>query len=316
VEGLFARGAAFMRKRRARVISRLYRDAGGGPEDCVFVAGMARSGTTWLAEIICSQLQCRLMFEPFASDRVPEYRGFEYQQYLRPNRDHPQFLAYFERVAAGRIRNPWIDRYVDRLRPRCRLIKAVRASLFLRWIHERFPDMPLIYLVRHPCANVLSYLKLDWPSDRDLSSIMAQPDLVEDHLAPYLSVIARATLPHQRHALLWCILNRVAIQQFRGGGLHRFSYEDLTRRPAETIPRLFASLGHHFDESVYERLRQPSRTARQGTSFDRRADAPPRWRKDLGEARIDDILEIVAAFDLDHLYDAEGSPTGRLEVDA
>ena len=268
----------------------------------MLVAGMARSGTTWVAEVVCSQLPCRLMFEPFAADKVTAYRGFEYHQYIRPEADHPRLAEYVQRLLEGRIRNRWIDRYVDQLRPRFRLVKAVRASLFLRWIHDRFPAVPL--------------LKLGWASERDLQSIMAQKELVDDHLGSFLDAIARARLPHQKHAVLWCVLNRIPLRQFAGGGLHAFYYEDLLQQPEREIPRLFAALGRAFDDTVYDRLRRPSRTARAGSSFESATPGAPAWLGELGRARADDVLEVVAAFGLDHLYDGEGNPTGRLGVEA
>jgi hypothetical protein len=295
--------------------SRLYRDVGGGPEDCMLLAGMARSGTTWLAETICSQLECRLIFEPFHPDLVPPYSGLEYQQYLRPHEESTRFQSFFEPLASGRMRNRWIDREVAYLRPGCRLIKAVRGSLVLGWIHARYPTLPLLLVVRHPCANVASFLRLGWSSDRDIESILAQRALVEDHVAEHMGTLERATHPHQRIAVLWCVVNLVPLRQLGREGLHRFYYEDLRDRPYETVPRVFEALRRPFDESVYGELDRASRTAKRPSDFGRRAQSTQRWRTELGDSRVDDVLEIVAAFGLDHLYHADGTPTGRWEAD-
>jgi hypothetical protein len=75
-----ARGSGFLRR---RVYAALYRDTVGRLDRSMIVAGTARSGTTWLAEIIASQVPCRIMFEPFQPRKVQAYSQFEYFQYLR-----------------------------------------------------------------------------------------------------------------------------------------------------------------------------------------------------------------------------------------
>jgi hypothetical protein len=273
---------------------------------------MARSGTTWLAELICSQLPCRLMFEPFNGDLVPEYQSFAYQQYQRPESDNPALQAFVERIVEGRIRNPWIDRQVESLRPRRRVVKAVRASLLLGWITRRYPQVPILLIIRHPCANVASFLRLEWSCQRDLDSILRQPELIADHLAPYMDVIDRARAPHQRLALLWSILHLVPLRQRTDAAMPAFHYEDLVGRPNEMVPKVFDALGIPFGPSVFERLRRPSSTVERRAPPEGRPRVGSAWRAYLGPARVDDVLEVVHAFGLGHLYDDDGHPIGRL----
>jgi len=297
---------------RSALIARAYRDVGGA-EAAMVVSGMARSGTTWLAELVCAESACRLIFEPFHNGRVREYARFEYHQYVRPGAPAPELAAFSDRLLRGEVRGPWVDRQAAHLRPRCRLVKAVRGSLLLGWLRARYPELPIVCLVRHPCANVASFMRLGWSSDEDLASILRQNDLIDDHLVDRLEITRRATLPHQRHAVLWSILNSVPLRQFHEGGAHFVHYEALVERPHDTMPALFEALGRSFDSSLYDRLERASRTARRGRASAQGTEGDdPDWKKRLGPAAADDVLEIVHGFGLGDLYDDQGRPGRRL----
>ncbi|UCH58531.1 MAG: hypothetical protein JSV61_09955, partial [Anaerolineales bacterium] len=117
----------------------------------ILVAGTARSGTTWLADLIASQIPCRMMFEPFNPELVPEYSSFHYFQYMPPGKQGIDFHTYARKVLSGEIRNRWIDRQNERVFPKYRLIKEIRVNLALKWLHENFPDVPILFIIRHPC---------------------------------------------------------------------------------------------------------------------------------------------------------------------
>ena len=144
-------------KRRliSRLYRRLYKDNAPGLSRCLMLAGTGRSGTTWLAELIGLQRPTRIMFEPFRPSLVPEYAGFRNFLYMKPEEHNAALREFCERVFTGRIRNPWIDNTIEVLRPQVRIVKDVRANLLLKWINRQFPSLPLVLVLRHPCAVVL-----------------------------------------------------------------------------------------------------------------------------------------------------------------
>jgi hypothetical protein len=73
-----------------------------------------------------------------------------------------------------------------------RLVKEVRASLFLKWIRNNFPNVPILYMFRHPCAVVHSWAKLGWGDD-DIESLLSQDALITDYLEGYVSMIRKAS---------------------------------------------------------------------------------------------------------------------------
>ena len=133
-------------KARKRVIhglcGRLFRDDSGDPSRAVLIAGTARSGTTWLADIIASQVSSRMMFEPFHSGEVRSFGGFPRFPYRRPTVPDALLTGYARAVLDGTIRDPWLDRHIERLFPTHRLIKEIRGNLFLAWLKNWFPKLP------------------------------------------------------------------------------------------------------------------------------------------------------------------------------
>jgi hypothetical protein len=280
----------------------LYRDTCPDIGRSIVVAGTGRSGTTWLSKIIGSQLSCRVMFEPFHARYVPEFEGFQYFQYMRPEADDERLHTYCQRVLSGRIRNRWIDREVDVIRPQFRIVKEIRMNLFLKWFSLRFPEVPLLFVIRHPCAVVLSRMQWGWDSTSDLASFMAQPALLEDYLADKLEVIEGARTEEQKHALVWCISNLVPLRQFAGSELPVFLYERMVDRPEREVPRLFNSIGQDYAPSVFKALRRPSSSTPADSAVMHGRPSASSWKSKLSRRKIDEILAVVDAFGLRYLY--------------
>lgn len=289
--------------------SKVYRDQHADTHRSIIVAGAGRSGTTWLGEVIASQGPWRLMFEPFHPQQVADYSLFNYFQYMRPNEDNRRLLAYTHRVLTGDIRHPWIDGYVEHLFPKYRLIKDIRICLLLRWIREHFPDVPIVFIIRHPCAVVSSRLKLKWATDHDIEPFLQQPQLIEDFLSSKLPVIRGATTDEQKHAIVWSVSNLVPLEQFRDDGLKVVFYEDLLLRPESEIPALFEALNLPFGPSVYRYLHRASMKAVRDSAVIGGRDAITGWRRFLSEQQINNILDVVRAFGLDHLYGNADTPS-------
>lgn len=292
-----------------RLIGFLYRDTNEDASRSILVAGAARSGTTWLAEIIASQLSCRIMFEPFHPYKVKEFSAFDYFHYQRPSTENPQLYAYCERVLHGRIRHPWIDREAATLRPNYRLVKEIRANLFLKWMQQRFPQTPILFIVRHPCAVVLSRLQLQWATDSDINSFLRQPQLMEDFLYDKMDIITQARSDAAKHALIWCISNMVPLRQFASGDLPVVFYEHLIAQPDSTIPTLFQKIGiADYEESVYRAAQKPSATSKKHSAVVIGTNQLTQWQNKLSRSQIEDVLTIVAAFNLDGIYDDSPMP--------
>lgn len=292
---------AVIRSPLTRMLGGLFVDLGKGDHrNSVFLAGSGRSGTTWLSELINHRGRYRYVFEPFNPKNVSDFRHFRSKQYLRPDDRREEFLGPARRVLTGEIRDPWTDRFNRTFVARRRLIKDIRANLLLGWMRANFPGMPIILLLRHPCAVVDSRLALGWKDN--LSETMEQVDLVEDFLLPMETEIRAAGDDFERHLFLWCIDNYVPMKQFEPGKIHLAFYENLLVNPEEELRRLFAFLDEDFDGRVFGRLARPSPLSRKDTP----APSVDGWRSHTSPSRLNRSVEILNLFGLDRLY-AEGA---------
>jgi hypothetical protein len=279
------------------------------------IAGTGRSGTTWLADVLAAALPCRVMFEPFHSRLVEAFHDFHYFHYQRPAEADERLLSYCQAVFSGSIRHAWIDRMVGHLFPKYRVIKEIRANLFLRWIRERFPDLPIFFLIRNPCAVVLSRMRSDWATDTDIAPFLSQEKLVEDHLKDRLDLIRGARRVEEKHAVVWCVSNLVPLAQFGPGELDVFFYERLCTQPEPEIQRIARILSEGPLEAreaklgkALRRIDVPSGTTLKSSAVVTGDDPVGRWRKLLSRDQIANILAIVEAFGLSHLYGDSDRP--------
>jgi hypothetical protein len=299
-------------KRLRRVAaSRLYRDDHGDTRRSCLIAGTARSGTTWLTEVVAARRPCRVMFEPFNPRMVKAYSRYEYFQYMRPEGRDAALEQYCRAVFSGSIRDPWIDREVDVLRPRYRVVKDIRANLMLKWLHRQFPEVPVLLLIRHPCAVVASRMKLGWATDTDIASFTNQAHLVRDFLAERMHAIEAAHTEEAKHAVIWCVSNLVPLVQFSGTGLMVVHYENLCARPQAEFARVFACLGADYCDSAFDRLAAPSMTSRPGSVVVTGGDRLAHWSKALSNQQVRNVLEVVERFGLSHLYGDSTMPGSR-----
>ena len=275
------------------------------------MAGSARSGTTWVGDLLAEAARARVVFEPFNHERVPAFGSIDPFPYRRPGDDDPALAAFCSDVLAGKVRGPWVDRKVNRLVSQRRVVKAVRANLALTWLADRFPEVPIVLVVRHPCAVVASRMALGWSPDPDIEALLAQPRLVADHLKPFADVIASATSEEARNAVVWCVHHLVPLRQYEPGRYHALFYESLCTEPASELPRLLAAVGGDLRTPAASRVERPSTTSRSDSAIVTGDDRISSWRRSLDAAQIARVLEVVRGFGLDTLYDESPMPLGN-----
>ena len=275
----------------------------------VFLAGTGRSGTTWVEEIINWRHDYRVIFEPFYPARVPLCGVFPETTYLRADEPAPDHYRAARTVVSGRFRNSWTDQFNHRRIYRKRLIKDVRANLFLHWLHRRFPALPIVFLVRHPCAVVVSQQKALWrPS---AAEFLEKPALVSDYLEPFVNVIQSVEDDFDQKVIAWCVKNFVPLQQFRRGEMLVMFYEDLVTEPETEIRRLFEFLGQTFTPEALAQWKRPSALVRADSAIVTGDDSLNAWRRHLTGKQIGRAVSLLREFGLDRLYGAESSPRIR-----
>jgi hypothetical protein len=185
------------------------------------------------------------------------------------------------------------------------VIKEIRANLMLKWMKTHFADIRLVMMLRHPCADANSRLHLGWQSHLD--ELLAQDDLVADHLAPFLADIRSAKTEFEKHVFLWCIENYVPLRQLARDDVHLVFYENLCEHPKREVERLFAFLDRPVEPAVFKRLSQPSELSREESAVVRGGSLVDSWRLYVAPDQARRAIEILALFGLDRIYSLESS---------
>jgi hypothetical protein len=248
------------------------------------------------------------MFEPFNPWPTGALRSQHYILYKRPQDEDANLELFCNHLFSGRIRNSWIDRQIDHLFPKGRVVKAVRANLILAWLRKNFPDVPQVLIIRHPCAVVSSWLNLGWSPDRDIVAMLEQSKLVEDFFNDKLEYIQQFQTLEERIAFVWCANYLVPLCQPRMKGLHIVFYEYLITQPEIEIPKLFKAVDRAYDLSILKSLDKPSTTSKQKSGATNLTDRINGWNKMLNAEQVQRILSVVENFNLDSLYNESGYP--------
>ena len=298
---------SFISKVHRKLLGTLHFDLDRDPRNTIFLAGSGRSGTTWLSQVLNYRNAFRYIFEPFHPSQIPGSNLPEPNSYLRPHHHSPTQEDAVLRVLSGRVRNRWVDNHNKRLFPRRRLLKDVWANLYLGWISVHFPDVPILYTLRHPCAVANSRVKSHrargtWKPE--LERFLSDSFLVEDHLeafAPHIREAEHADLFEQL-IFEWCIENYVPLSQEQSEHYFVISYEQLCTTPDETFPPLLAHIGEPCEHGLLEAVGRASPMRHVDSPIVTGGNLVRAWREQVTDAQYERAMEILTLFGMDRIY--------------
>ncbi|MCL4803587.1 MAG: sulfotransferase domain-containing protein [Anaerolineae bacterium] len=291
---------------------RYYVDLSSDYRDSLVLAGTGRSGTTWISEVINYRNEYRLMDEPDRNVRIEAFANFNAIQYIRPDDDNPAFIEPVRLALTGRLRNDWSDRFNTRVISNKRLVKFIRASLYLKWLVNHFPELRVALLLRHPCAVSLSQSRLDWEiSLHDI--LLAQPQLMEDFLEPFRDQIAAADTLFEKRFWMWTVENYVALSQLEPGDVHLAFYENFCEEPEREIEQLFTFYGKEWDKSIFEAMQKPSNSSKPDSAIITGKNRVDSWMKHITDEQKAIADRLLKQFGLDAIYSVD-SPRPNTEA--
>jgi hypothetical protein len=296
------------RRIRRRFFSYVHFDLNSDPRNTIFIAGSGRSGTTWLSDIINSRNEFRYLFEPFHRAKVKCVRHFEEKQYLRPDNPDPAYVDPVRAILAGNVPDWWANHYNTKLIARKRLIKDIRANLLLKWMHVQFPEVPIVFMLRHPFPTVTSIVKLGWDARVELDSLFRQPALLDDYVRPFEDWLGYVENDFERWMLIWCIENYVPLKQFRPGELYLMFYETLVADPLAESRRLLDHLHIPVTDALHTTINTPSATSRGSSAVVSGGDPLAAWRATISDTQAARALTIMKVFGLDRVYGDQPMP--------
>jgi len=272
-----------------------------------FIVGSARSGTTWIAEVLSAAAETRFIMEPF-DERCSQFRGgLPDATYLAPGAQNERLGFFADKVFSGQLRSKWTDQYNHAHHPVRRVVKDVRTVALLGWLTERYPEMPVIYILRHPFATAWSMASLGWGAHGDL----LRPHGRLDHLEPSeRSLVLRQAFLAE--VTRWCVEQSRGLRHLNPANKVVY-YEEVVERPSEAFDAMAAYLsgqsqaweGWQPDPATFTK---PSATSVRRSAPNDAAAWVESWQGQLDASVIDEAIAIIRDFQLDDVYDLGATP--------
>jgi hypothetical protein len=256
-----------------------------------------------------------MIFEPLRRDKVALAHDLPWGRYSDPGDTDPVLDDILTRILTGRVRSRWSDKFNRYRLPRRRLVKEVRATNLLPRIAEKFPDMPIVYLLRHPVPTAWSAAELQWKPY--LKEFLRQQPFVDGPLAPFSDLIAAVVAdgnPFQKHILRWCLENYVPVHTLAPESAHVVFYENIVEDPDAELARLgryldrFPVGGWSLATERPTAVDLPSRANYRDTPVMAADERLRSWCDDVPADDVGRALEVVRAFGLDRIYGSDIRP--------
>jgi hypothetical protein len=277
----------------------------------LLVISTGRSGSTWLGELLSRAPNCRLICEVFKSETSPLFVEFSRNLYLDEGQENPKIDLLIQRALSGKIRSKTSDQFNHSRRPTYRVLKEIYTTNLLPHISDLYPNVPIIYLIRHPLAVAWSWTQLRWGA---LGQFTHQNELMDKYFVAQREMIMQHSFVTNVYS--WCLQNTVPIHSSRRNSLLVVFYEDLARRPDEELHRIELFLHRHSPGHWREwkpDLTEIDRTSVAGSvgeksgrwSVDTRVDW---WQREVPPNLVSAGLEVVTGFGLDWIYGDDPMP--------
>ncbi len=280
------------------------------PSDTIIVAGSGRSGTTWLGDIIGSGPGFLSLFEPFDHRHVPDIDTSLLRLYIRATTKAHYLDDTIGKVLQGEIKNEWILSQNKRTLAWRILIKEIRMNLFLGYLKNRFGNK-IVFIIRHPCATVLSRLEQNWSTHLD--HFLIQEDLMNDYLYPFENLINESKNDLEKHTIMWCVENLIPLKQLGIKQLIFCTYENLVINGIEEIHKIFKRVGLKFRNDIHRIFSKPSKLSNPQKARVYDFNRLTYWKEKLYKNEIASILKIAEHFEID-IYTDDAMPNMECSI--
>jgi len=313
-------------RRAGRVNRELFRERNHDLERAAVVLGSGRGGTTWLAEVMAREHGSRVLFEPFHPRIAAVNSGLSL--FLDADAHDSETRRRVARVLSGRTRHRQIDHIQSPRFPASRVVKDIHATNLAPWMERTFPQVPIVYVLRHPLATSVSRLRagtfdgLGSYLDTDAGRRWAERSPVAEWL-PLYDRHAAADDPLVRLVAEWCIENAYPLSRMADSSIAFAHYERLVLDPAAEIGRLLghcaSALGGGPGEAKLRGLREPSAMDWFGTAAKAGGrdweSILARWTQEVSPGQLDECLAVVEEFGIDVAYGEDPVPRETIRAE-
>jgi Sulfotransferase domain len=298
-----------------------------GDKPNIFIFSTARSGSTWLMEIISSQPQIKFINEPLLMSQF-DYPGAPLPaswEFLLPHAERKSKLeSYFHQLLANRlgVGSPAPFSRFHRFISRRFVVKDLRCHDLMNWFEKQF-NFKIIYLVRHPIPTALSrkeYARLPLFLSNDI--------YCQRYLTPELRRYGCAIVEHgtdlEKKVLDWCLQNLPPMKFLDRSNWFCVHYEDMVLDPATTIELLANFIGQVDKDKMLRQVKSASSSVflsdphtqdflkQQQAANGDRLYLVNRWRKRISPEEEKQVFEILRKFEMDVYQLGKDLPVHRL----
>lgn len=259
------------------------------------VSGSPRSGTTWLAEVLCADRDNRLLWEPLHREN-PELgnMGFSDRPFLEPKQKYGCNIEdFFLKILQGRMLNIH-TLYLEQFWRNIKyvygngrwIIKFVRGNGVVAYLYEQFGIPKPVVIIRHPCAVVASQRRFGEWSDHpyvDSSLLNRYPSIDE--------VVRRAKILEEKLAITWAcdVLSALTYQD----SVQVIFYENVVVYGENELKKMFSVWGLEVPPPCLAKLNEYSSTWQTSSGDLQGYEKLGEWYKFLEPEIIARILNCV-----------------------
>jgi len=292
------------------------RDAGertGGidPANIVWIFGTARTGSTWLSEMLAESKGCATWNEPFVGTLfAPTFYRLDWQLVggRRESILSPRYAPTWLKSVRSLILDGVEARFTAVSRESCLIVKDPHGSVGAPIVMKAIPESRMIVLVRDPrdvAASILDGSREGGWRERDWERTDGDPDsLVRVRAELYLKSVGNAWQAYKAHT----------------GRKVLVRYEDLRADAQGEMKRLCSALGMEVDEMELARVAE--RHSWENIPEDRKGEGkfyrkatPGGWKEDLTPEQAATVESITAPL-LDEFYPEWKGETDSVDSEA
>lgn len=270
----------------------------------IIIVGSARSGTSWLSEVIARQFRYRMLFEPEHEFNTPKGILLA-DQWIQTKMESPEANGYLHQVFANRVDNDWIAQISNRkykmhlwpIIPKKYIIKFVRANLSAKFMNEEF-KIPLIHILRNPYDVLASQQRVKFPWLFNLDHFQNQDSVVALVKNEFNFDLKQNKFfsPLQALTLRWCLENVLPLQVLEP---YKFKHRIIKHEDLRNDMNIFLEICNDFNLTPIaniekEYTRPSSKTHPRSTIID-----PLKKEYKFNPEELDQINHILEIFKSD-----------------
>ncbi len=209
------------------------------------ILGTARSGTTWLAQILSSPNRYRFLFEPFHTEYF-ELANLVADKYFKTLPDQ-KIQKYIYSCLSDKINSDWIRQNVSkniliRKNPfwaKKIICKDIRTILMIPIYRKLFgQNLKIVGIIRDPYYVINSMLRTNFPWTFDVRTLLSNK-ILEDEYQIYISKLSKySDTKVGQLTIRWTVENLFFHKIHEESNVLLIQYEKLKKEPNEEISRI------------------------------------------------------------------------------